>query len=270
MIFLYVALINLCLAQDLVISPGEARLVQLKSVENGDELFCDDQKIKMNKEKDGKSFALIVENYFSEETEKKCQLKNGLVIKKEIVFKVIAKKYPEEKLQVDMKTIKLSKKDELRAFNEQKVLNKLYAESPEKSYFKSAFIEPLDSLKTSLYGSKRIYNNHKKSQHLGTDYRAQIGVVIPAANAGKVVFAGDLFYTGWTVIIDHGLDIFSVYGHLSKVSVQAGQMVTRGEKIGLSGNTGRTSGPHLHWGTKVQGHYIDGLSLIEETKKIND
>jgi murein DD-endopeptidase MepM/ murein hydrolase activator NlpD len=126
----------------------------------------------------------------------------------------------------------------------------------------------MTSLVTSLYGTKRVYNRQKKSQHLGIDYRAAIGDQVPATNAGKIVYAGDLFYTGWTVIIDHGLDIFSVYGHLSKTLVKEGQFVVRGELIGLSGNTGRTSGPHLHWGVKVQGQYVDGFVLIDETKKV--
>jgi murein DD-endopeptidase MepM/ murein hydrolase activator NlpD len=120
---------------------------------------------------------------------------------------------------------------------------------------------------TSFYGTKRVYNKQKKGQHLGIDYRAAIGDKVPTANAGKVVFSGDLFYTGGTVIIDHGLDIFSVYGHLSKTLIEAGRLVERGEVIGLSGNTGRTSGPHLHWGVKVQGQYIDGDVMIKETKK---
>ena len=125
----------------------------------------------------------------------------------------------------------------------------------------------MNSVVTSVYGTKRVYNKHKEGQHLGIDFRAAIGDKVPATNAGKVVYAGDLFYTGWTVILDHGLDIFSVYGHLSKPLVVAGEMVERGQLIGLSGDTGRTSGPHLHWGVKVQGQYIDGTVLIEESSK---
>ena len=126
---------------------------------------------------------------------------------------------------------------------------------------------PLNSVITSIYGIKRTYNKQHKGQHLGTDFRAPIGEKIPASNRGKIVFSGDLFYTGWTVIIDHGLDIFTVYGHLSKTLVEAGQIVQKGDLIGLAGNTGRSSGPHLHWGVKIQGQYIDGIDLSEQTKK---
>jgi murein DD-endopeptidase MepM/ murein hydrolase activator NlpD len=186
----------------------------------------------------------------------------------EIFFKVEPKEYKSEKLKVDFKKIKLSPEDQKRADNEQEILNQIYASSVSSFLFKSSFEEPMSSAVTSVYGTRRIYNKQKKGQHLGIDYRAAIGDKVPATNSGKVVFAGDLFYTGNTVIIDHGLDIFSVYGHLSKTVVESGKFVEKGEVIGHSGNTGRTSGPHLHWGVKIQGQYIDGMVLINETKKV--
>jgi murein DD-endopeptidase MepM/ murein hydrolase activator NlpD len=177
------------------------------------------------------------------------------------------REYLAEKLKVDPKKIKLDPKDEKRVIEEQVVLNRIYSSSPPTFLFTESFMQPMESVVTSIYGTKRVYNKLKKGQHLGIDYRAAIGDKVPAANAGKIVFSGDLFYTGWTVIIDHGVDIFSVYGHLSKTLVREGDVVKRGDLIGLSGNTGRTSGPHLHWGTKVQGQYIDGFVLIEESQK---
>ena len=110
-------------------------------------------------------------------------------------------------------------------------------------------------------------NNKKRSQHLGNDFRAKIGVKIPVSNRGKVVYVGDLFYTGGVVIVDHGLNIFSLYAHLSKTLVTTGTIVNRGDIVGLSGATGRVSGPHLHWGIKINGHNADGFSLVEESKK---
>lgn len=90
---------------------------------------------------------------------------------------------------------------------------------------------------------------------------------IPVTNRGKVVFAGNLFYTGNVVIIDHGLNIFSLYGHLSKIKAQVGDIVNQGDIVGLAGMTGRVSGPHLHWGIKINGHNVDGFSLVTESKK---
>jgi murein DD-endopeptidase MepM/ murein hydrolase activator NlpD len=102
------------------------------------------------------------------------------------------------------------------------------------------------------------------STHLGNDFRAPEGTPIPTSNTGKVVYVGDLFYSGKTVIVDHGMQLFSMYAHLSKISVAVGATVNRGDIVGLSGATGRASGPHLHWGIKINGEWIDGFSLVEE------
>lgn len=252
--------------KEMTIAPGEVRWMQFDIPNDSVKFFCrgEEQKIeKMGK----KAQAIVMSNYFSELTPFTCQLKDKDQVIQEIFFKVESREYKSEKLRVEPKHIKLSAKDQKRADEEQIVLNKIWASSPEKIMFQTSFKQPLDSVVTSIYGTKRVYNKTKAGQHLGTDYRAAIGDKVPAANAGKVVFAGDLFYTGWTVIIDHGLDIFTVYGHCSKTLVEAGQMVEKGQIISLSGNTGRTSGPHLHWGVKVQNNYIDGYSLIDETKK---
>ena len=252
--------------KEMTIAPGEVRWMQFDIPNDSVKFFCrnEEQKIeKMGK----KAQAIVMANYFSELTPFTCQLKEKDQVLQEIYFQVEGREYKSEKLRVEPKHIKLSPKDQKRADEEQIVLNKIWSSSPEKIMFKTSFKQPLDTVVTSIYGTKRVYNKSKQGQHLGTDYRAAIGDKVPAANSGKVVFAGDLFYTGWTVIIDHGLDIFTVYGHCSKTLVEVGQMVEKGHVIALSGNTGRTSGPHLHWGVKVQNQYIDGYVLIDETKK---
>lgn len=253
--------------KEMLIKPGEVRWIELELPQKELELSCRNQPVKIHRE--GKKVqALVMESYFSDLSPFNCDFFEHKKRVAQISFKVVNREYKAEKLKVDPKKIKLSPEDQARADNEQVVLNKIYSSSLDRFQFKSSFKEPMTSVVTSLYGTKRVYNKQKKGQHLGIDYRAAIGDQVPTTNAGKVVFAGDLFYTGWTVIIDHGLDIFSVYGHLSKPLVKEGQFVNRGDIIGLSGNTGRTSGPHLHWGVKVQGQYIDGFVLIDETKKV--
>lgn len=253
--------------KEMTIRPGEARWVELELKNNDIRLFCRDQAVKYQKVND-KVQAVIMESYFSDLSPFTCTFKEGDQVLAELFFKVEDREYKAEKLRVNPKTVKLNPKDQKRANEEQLVLNKIWASSENRILFKQSFTEPMNNVVTSVYGTKRVYNGKKKGQHLGIDYRAAIGDKVPAANAGKVVFAGDLFYTGWTVIIDHGLDIFTVYGHLSKTLVKAGDMVERGQIVALSGNTGRTSGPHLHWGVKVQNQYIDGFVLIDETKKV--
>lgn len=253
--------------KEMTIKPGEVRWVEMELKAKDVKLFCRDKLVKSQKEGNVVK-AVIMESYFSDLSPFTCAFKEGDQVLAEIFFKVEEKKYKAEKLKVDPKRIKLNPKDQARAEAEQLVLNKIYASSLDKFLFTKSFQEPMKSVVTSVYGTKRVYNKEKKGQHLGIDYRAAIGDPVPCTNAGKVVFAGDLFYTGWTVIIDHGLDVFSVYGHLSEPKVKEGDMVERGQVIGLSGNTGRTSGPHLHWGVKIQGQYIDGFVLIDETKKV--
>jgi len=250
----------------LEIFPGELRWIHAKNVDKDFIFECKGQPIKVHREeKDIK--AVVIESYFSKFENFNCQLLVSGKVIEQWDFVVKEKKYPSEKLRVDPKKIKLSLKDQKRVEAEQVMLNKIYSLSSTHLHFKKPFISPLNSPITSLYGIRRVYNNQKNGQHLGVDFRANIGEKVPSTNRGKVVFAGDLFYTGYTVIVDHGLDIFSVYGHLSSTLVRSGDIIDRGDILGLSGNTGRSSGPHLHWGVKVQGQYIDGMALVDETKK---
>jgi hypothetical protein len=248
------------------IRPGEVSVLKFKTSSDNIKLFCRDKELKLEKIKPW-ARAIVIESYYSDLKPFQCRLveKNNVI--HEMSFQVNKRIYKEEKLNVDMKTIKLSPVDQARADKEQKMLNQIYGLSKETFLFDSEFILPLKTHITSTYGTRRVYNNHKHGQHLGIDFRANIGDKVPSSNAGRVLFAGDLFYTGYTVIIDHGMDIFSVYGHLSKTLVKEGDQVIRDQLIGLSGNSGRTSGPHLHWGIKIQGEYIDGMNLIEETRK---
>lgn len=251
----------------ITVSQGEVRWVEFPlPVGENVKFACRGVDVKYVRKGD-KGLAFVMESYFSDLTPFSCKVELKGLVTHEIKFVVKERDYFAEQLKVDPKKIKLSAKAEKRVIAEQIILNKIYASSPTEFLFDQAFMPPLNNHVTSVYGNRRVYNKEKKGQHLGIDYRAAIGDKVPAANAGKIAFAGDLFFTGWTVIIDHGLDIFTVYGHLSKTLVKAGDIIKRGDLIGLSGNTGRTSGPHLHWGTKVQGQYIDGFILIEESKK---
>lgn len=171
--------------------------------------------------------------------------------------------FDQEILHVDQKNVVLSKANLKRSQHERILLNKIYHNPDKKQLFTKAFIKPLDSFITSNYGSRRLFNHHKKTQHLGTDFRAPVGEKVKVANDGKVVMAYDLFFTGWTVIVDHGLGIFTIYAHLSEAQVSPGQTVAQGDTIGKSGATGRVSGPHLHWGIKMNHQWVDGISLIE-------
>lgn len=172
------------------------------------------------------------------------------------------KAYPTQEVKVEQKYVTPPKADEERAEKEARILARLYAERSPK-LFKGAFISPIPGALSSRFGERRIFNGVPKSPHGGADLRAKQGVPVKAAAGGRVVLAEDLFYSGNTVILDHGLGLFTIYAHLSRVDVKQGQLVSRGKRLGLVGATGRVSGPHLHWGAKLLGARVDPFSLVD-------
>ncbi len=128
--------------------------------------------------------------------------------------------------------------------------------------FAGNFAWPLESEVTATFGDQRTFNGRKKSQHYGTDLSAPVGAPVAAANDGRVVLVRDCYASGRSVVVWHGADLFSVYFHLSRFRVRGGQAVRRGDVLGLVGQTGRVTGPHLHWGMKLGGIYVDPESVL--------
>ena len=124
------------------------------------------------------------------------------------------------------------------------------------------FVMPHPATTWSNFGQRRLNNEVLQSVHAGLDIRVPFGEPIRAANAGRVVMASDLYFGGKTVIIDHGLGVFSSYGHLSALKVKRGQAVAKGEIVGLCGSTGRSTGPHLHWAVKIFDARVDPEAML--------
>lgn len=258
--------------QKITVRPGEASLLRVPGeFQVTGTLSCGDKDYKYYV-RGNELISFVSETYFSKLKPYECHYysKEGKKGEKVKVADVIVKDkdFPSERLNVDKKRVFLNKKDAKRAAKESKIRNKAYSSSPNRPLFFEPFDLPIDSLVTSIYGSRRIFNKKKQTQHLGTDYRAAVGAPIKAANRGKVVLSRDFFYTGNTIILDHGLGIFTMYGHLSKRNVQEGEVVPKGTVIGLAGKTGRVTGPHLHWGVTVNGFAIEGDSLVEASQGI--
>lgn len=130
------------------------------------------------------------------------------------------------------------------------------------AYFTSGFSPPVRGPITGVFGSQRILNGRPRSPHNGVDVAAPEGTTVTAAADGVVALARrDMFYTGQTVIIDHGHGLSSVYAHMSRLLVTPGQKVARGTPIGLVGKTGRVTGPHLHWGVTLFDTHLDPALL---------
>ena len=190
-----------------------------------------------------------------------------------IPFRIVAGKYKTDELKVDSSRVNPNKKNIERAQKEARKINRIYADGSIDRLWEGDFQLPMTSDITSPFGNKRVFNGQLKSFHNGVDFRARSATPVFAANSGVVKLAESLFYSGNAVVIDHGTGIFTIYAHLSRIDVAAGRHIEKGQRLGLTGATGRVSGPHLHWGVKVNGaavnpiHFIDVMaSLIREQR----
>ncbi len=125
------------------------------------------------------------------------------------------------------------------------------------------FARPVEASTSDVYGSQRIFNGVAQRPHFGLDYRVHTGTPVAAMNDGTVLLARFLYFEGNCVVIDHGQGFLTLYFHLSEIKVKEGDPVKRGELIGLSGGTGRATGPHLHVAVRWQGTYLDPARLLQ-------
>ncbi len=128
--------------------------------------------------------------------------------------------------------------------------------------FQKDFAWPRQAVITAHFGDRRTFNGKQASQHFGTDLEGKTGEPIFSANDGTVVMVRDCYAAGNAVIVYHGAHLYTAYFHMSKFLVKKDDKVKRGQKLGLVGKTGRVTGPHLHWGVKVDGLYVSGESLM--------
>ncbi len=184
-----------------------------------------------------------------------------------LFFEVVDGKYKKETLSVDSSKVKLSKEDQKRTSKEYAEAMKIYNTVTDKNYIDSPYVMPIESKITSQFGNARVFNGTLKSYHSGTDFRAKVGTPIKSVNDGRVVLAKDRFYAGGSVIVDHGEGVYSCYYHMSKFDVKEGEMVKKGQTLGLSGVSGRVTGPHLHFSFRVSGVQIDPLQFINLVNK---
>jgi len=178
------------------------------------------------------------------------------------------KDYPFETITVTPSKVKPNKKQKERTTKEYSEAMKVYHTATPSRYWNKPFIYPMNSKITSDFGTARMFNNSLKSFHSGTDFRTRVGNPIYATNDGVVAIAKDRYYAGNSVVIDHGEGIYSCYYHLSVLHVKIGEKVKQGDKLGLSGATGRVSGPHLHYAMMVQGVQVNPLQFHEQINSL--
>jgi len=177
--------------------------------------------------------------------------------------------FPTRRLTVDPDLVNPPPEMRERIDREARALREVWTTSSRERLW-SAFVRPVPDAANSAFGTRSIYNGEARSPHGGADFSSPAGRPIEAPGAGRVVVAEPLYFTGNTVVIDHGQGLFSLLAHLSEIDVHPGEMVAGGEVLGKVGATGRVTGPHLHWTVRLNGARVDPLSLLYVTRSAPD
>jgi murein DD-endopeptidase MepM/ murein hydrolase activator NlpD len=172
-------------------------------------------------------------------------------------------RFATEKLQVGKQFVEPSPEQIKRAEEESQKLRDIFDRVTPERLWDGNFRMPLDGVTTGTnFGRKRILNGNPGSPHSGIDLPATTGTPVHATQRGRVVLAEELYFAGNTVVVDHGLGIYTLYGHLSEIAVKVGNDLEAGAVLGKVGATGRVTGPHLHWGLKVERARVNPLELV--------
>ena len=182
-------------------------------------------------------------------------------------FVVGAAKYPkiQVKLTVEGKFTEPSEEQLKQIADDKKVKDDYLSRVTPEREWNGDFVAPAEAANSDVFGSQRIFNGKAQRPHLGLDYRVPTGTPVAAMNDGTVLLARSLYFEGNCVVIDHGQGLLTLFFHLSEFKVKEGDVVKRGQIVGLSGGTGRATGPHLHVGVRWQGTYLDPGRLMQLT-----
>jgi murein DD-endopeptidase MepM/ murein hydrolase activator NlpD len=182
---------------------------------------------------------------------------------------IAAKKFPTRTLTVEAKYVSPPPEALARIEKDAERVRAIFAAASPERYWNGPFILPVPGRPISAFGKRSVYNGHPRSPHSGTDFSGATGTPIMAPNAGRVVLAADLYYSGNTVILDHGQGLYSYFGHMSAFSAKEGDMVAAGDVVAKVGATGLVTGPHLHWSVRLAGTRVDPLSLVDVLARPN-
>ena len=206
--------------------------------------------IDMNTEPNLYTLSLVLEN----EKAKK--------IKKSYKIKVRPAKFGLQKLTLPKEMVELDEETLKRVRAEQEKIGKVWNIFTEEYLWQGNFIAPTEGELSSNFGLRRIINGEPKNPHNGIDFAAPEGAPVYAPNHGRVVFIDEQFFSGKSLIIDHGFGLFTMYFHLSEILVDDGEDIKKGQAIAKVGKSGRATGPHLHWGMRLNGAKVNPISIV--------
>jgi len=192
--------------------------------------------------------------------------RRGAVYERKVAVHVKAKSFRTESFSIPPSFDQVSPETAEEIGREQADFARAFAFSSLERLWEAPFVRPVpQEASASSFGMRRIINGSPRAPHSGTDLSAPFGTEVVASNYGRVVLIGNYFFAGGSVVLDHGGGLFTMYFHLSEFRVEQGSLVKRGDIIGLSGASGRVTGPHLHWGARLSGARINPLELLKIT-----
>ena len=244
--------------------PGGIVNIELGSIETpAPEAFFQDKRV-LILENDHRWFAVIGIPLTSKAGHHAIQVKSGGKTS-ELAFDIVDKDYPAQYITIKNKRMVNPNPDDLkRISSERPAINKALNTWTEQPVEDLLFSLPVKGRLSSPFGLKRFFNNQPKNPHSGLDIAASTGTTISAPAPGLVINTGSYYYNGNTVFVDHGQGLISGYFHMSKITVKAGQIVEQGTKLGEVGETGRVTGPHLHWNVYLNKTKVDPALFVPE------
>lgn len=193
------------------------------------------------------------------------RLRSGAEVQAEVPVRIFAKTFRQESFKVAPGFDRMTPETLEQIRREQAAFGRAFASPTQERLWDGPFLRPVPhEASASSFGSRRIINGKPRAPHSGTDLSSPAGTEVAATNHGRVVLAGDFFFAGGSIVLDHGGGLFTMYFHLSEMRAGEGEIVRKGDILGLSGATGRVTGAHLHWGARLANARVDPLQLLQK------
>lgn len=193
--------------------------------------------------------------------------RKGEEVRREVhVIDVIAGAFGTEAITLPKEMVDLDPTTLARVNDEKAQILRVFNQSEDQRRWEGRFLVPVEGKILGTFGFRRMLNGQLRNQHSGEDIGAPLETSVLASNDGKIVLVGDFYFNGHSVVIDHGMGLFTMYFHLLSATVKEGDLVKRGEAIGLVGKSGRATGPHLHWGARLNSARVNPFSLVSSVK----